>query len=128
MFAKIYFRFKYNPVITVEIQGPFTIAINDNSETGLRELHLGFKPAFQQQDLPARLITVKEYLSDLQKSIDAESDANNQQGMITIMQVSEEILPHLESDEIPLDETIVIEIGPIQTSPFDDLLAGATLK
>lgn len=112
----------------MEIQGPFTIAVSDNSETGLRELHLGFKPAFQQQDLQSRLASVKDYLSDLQKSIEAEADANNQQGMITIMQVSQEILPHLESDEIPLNETIVIEIGPIQTSPFDDLLAGATLK
>ena len=112
----------------MEIQGPFTIAVNDNSETGLRELHLGFKPAFQQQDLQSRLDAVKRYMSDLQKDIDTETDANNQQGMITIMQVSQELLPHLETDEIPLNETIVIEIGPIQTSPFDDLLAGATLK
>ena len=112
----------------VEIQGPFTIAVNDNSETGLRELHLGFKPAFQQQDLQNRIASVNTYLTDLQKSIDAETDANNQQGMITIMQISQELLPHLQSDEIPLDETIIIEIGPIQTSPFDDLLRGATLS
>ena len=89
---------------------------------------MGFKPAFQQQDLQSRLAAVKSHLLELQKNIEAETDANNQQGMITIMQISQELLPHLESDEIPLDETIVIEIGPIQTSPFDDLLAGATLK
>jgi hypothetical protein len=112
----------------MEIQGPFTIAVNDNAETGLRELHLGFKPAFQQLDLQSRLTMVNDYLAELQKNIDAESDANNQQGMMTIMQIAQELLPHLETDEIPLDETIVIEIGPIQTSPFDDLLAGATLK
>ena len=112
----------------VEIQGPFTIAVNDNSETGLRELHLGFKPAFQQLDLSSRLNMLQDYLKDLQKDIEAETDANNQQGMITIMQISQELMPHLESDDIPLDETIVIEIGPIQTSPFDDLLRGATLK
>jgi len=112
----------------MEIQGPFTIAVNDNNETGLRELHMGFKPAFQQQSLQSRLATVNSYLQELQKNIETETDANNQQGMITIMQISQELLPHLESDEIPLDETIVIEIGPIQTSPFDDLLAGATLK
>ncbi len=112
----------------MEIQGPFTIAINDNSETGLRELHLGFKPAFQQQDLQSRLASIQTYLAELQKNIEAETDANNQQGMITIMQVAQELFPHLQTDEIPLDETIVIEIGPIQTSPFDDLLASATLK
>ncbi len=112
----------------MEIQGPFTIAVSDNSETGLRELHIGFKPAFQQQELSIRLNTIKAYLVELQKTIEAETDANNQQGMITIMQVAQELMPHLETDEIPLNETIVIEIGPIQTSPFDDLLAGATLK
>jgi len=115
-------------VKAVEIQGPFTIAVSDNSETGLRELHLGFKPAFQQQDLQGRLAAVNDYLEILQADIETETDANNQQGMLTILQISQELLPHLESDEIPLDETIVIEIGPIQTSPFDDLLAGATLK
>lgn len=113
---------------TVEIQGPFTIAVNDNSETGLRELHLGFKPGFQQQQLDDRITTVKDYLSELQKSISSETDANNQQGMLTISQIVQELQPHLESDDIPLEETIVIEIGPIQTSPFDDLLRGATLK
>ena len=112
----------------MEIQGPFTIAVNDNNETGLRELHMGFKPAFQQQDLQSRVTAVKKYLADLQKNIEEEADTNNQQGMITIVQISEQLLPHIESDQIPLDETIVIEIGPIQTSPFDDLLASATLK
>ena len=112
----------------MEIQGPFTIAVSDNNETGLRELHMGFKPAFQQQDLQSRVAAVKKHLDDLQKSIDAESDSNNQQGMVTIVQITEQLLPHIESDQIPLNETIVIEIGPIQTSPFDDLLAGASLK
>jgi len=45
-----------------------------------------------------------------------------------IAQVAQELYPHLESNEIPLEETIVIEIGPSQSSPFDDLLRGATLK
>ncbi|VAW69130.1 hypothetical protein MNBD_GAMMA09-3224 [hydrothermal vent metagenome] len=112
----------------MEIQGPFTIAINDNSETGLRELHLGFKPAIQQLSLDERLAAIKNHLSELHKNIEAESDTTSQQGMITITQIIEELLPHLEADEIPLNETIVIEIGPVQTSPFDDLLRGATLS
>jgi len=112
----------------MEIQGPFTIAINDNSETGLRELHLGFKPGFQQLELAERLTTLKDYLTRLNNDIAAETDPNNQQGMMTIAQVAQELYPHLESNEIPLEETIVIEIGPSQSSPFDDLLRGATLK
>jgi len=112
----------------VEIQGPFTISINDNNETGLRELQLGFKPAFQQLNAEDRLTALREYISALQKDIEAETDTDNQQGMMTIQQVAEQLLPHLEADEIPMDEIIVIEIGPGQTSPFDDLLRGATLK
>lgn len=112
----------------MEIQGPFTISVNDNSESGLRELHLGFKPAFQQLDLKQRIEKLKQYVADLQAGINSETDASNQQGMITILQVVQELSPHLETDEIPLGEIIVIEIGPIQTSPFDDLLRSATLK
>jgi len=111
----------------MEIQGPFTIAVNDNSETGVRELHLGFKPAFQQLDLQSRLETLKEYQASLQADI-SDSDEASQQGMMTILQISQELLPHLESDDIPLEETIIIEIGPSQSSPFDELLRGATLK
>lgn len=112
----------------MEIQGPFTIAVNDNSETGLRELHLGFKPAFQQLDLQSRLETLKDYQASLQADISSNADETNQQGMITILQISQELFPHLESDDIPLEETIIIEIGPSQSSPFDELLRGATLK
>lgn len=112
----------------MEIQGPFTIAISDNSDTGLRELHLGFKPATQQLDLPTRITLIKDYLIELQRDIESEKDSTNQQGMITISQIVEELLPHLETDEIPLNETIVIEIGTAQSSPFDDLLRGATLS
>jgi hypothetical protein len=112
----------------MEIQGPFTIAINDNSETGLRELHLGFKPGFQQLELAERLTTLNDYLASLNNDISTEADPDNQQGMILIAQVAQELYPHLESNEIPLDEMIVVEIGPSQSSPFDDLLRGATLK
>ena len=112
----------------MEIQGPFTIAINDNNDSSLRELHLGFKPAIQQQHLQERLTAVKNHLTELHENIKLETDATSQQGMITISQIIEELLPHLEADEIPLDETIMIEIGPVQSSPFDDLLRGATLS
>ncbi len=112
----------------MEIQGPFTIAINDNSETGVHELHLGFKPGFQQLPLDQRLTTLQQHLQELEHNIANESSDANRQGMLTIAQIAQEIYPHLEADEIPLDETIIIEMGPSQSSPLDDLLRGATLK
>ena len=112
----------------MEIQGPFSLSVIDNSETGARELHLAFKPAFQQLELEQRINMMKDHLVSLQKDIEASTDDANRQGMLTIFQVGSELLPHLEADEIPLEETIVIEIGPSQASPFDELLRGATLK
>lgn len=112
----------------MEIQGPFTISVNDNSETGLRELHLGFKPGFQQQDLQSRINSLQQYLSSLEQDISTETDENNKQGMLTILQIAQQLQPHMKTDDIPLDETIIVEIGPSQSSPFDDLLRGATLK
>ncbi len=95
----------------MDIPGPFTIAMNDNSETGLRELHLGFKPEFQQLQLAERLTVLKDYLSVLQNDIANETDPDNQQGMITIAEIAQELYPHIESNEIPLEEIVVIEIG-----------------
>ena len=112
----------------MEIQGPFSIAINDNSDTGNRELHLGFKPAFQQLNLEQRIENLKQHLSELEQGVANEADDNNRQGMLTILQIAQQLSPHIEADEIPLEETIVIEIGPSQASPLDDLLRGATLK
>lgn len=112
----------------MEIQGPFTVAVNDNSETGIRELHLGFKPAFQKLELNTRINTLQEYLAELQQNIDLETDISNKQGMLTILQIAQQLHPHIATDEIPLEETIIIEMGTEQSSPFDQLLRGATLK
>ena len=111
----------------MEIQGPFTIALSDNSDSGLRELHLGFKPEFQQLDLKSRLSSLQQYLTGLERDIPNETDEDNKQGMITILQIAQQIQPHLASDEIPLGDTIIVEIGPSQASPFDDLIRSATL-
>lgn len=111
----------------MEIQGPFTLSLIDNSDNGLREIHLGFTPDFQQLGLTERVEAVKSHLSDLHQAIEAEIDAASQQGMMSISQIIGQLLPHLESDEISLDQTIIIETGPSQASPFDDLLRSATL-
>ena len=110
----------------MQIEGPFDIRVITNEDSQTRELHLSFTPAFQQQNLEQRLNEFRQHINDLQQSIHNTQDDATQQGMLTILQISEQILPHLEADEIPLEETIVIEIG--SASPFDQLLSGATLK
>ena len=110
----------------MQIEGPFNIQIQDNADNQSRELHLSFTAEFRQQDLDERLASFRQHLNDLQGSIQNTSDPAEQQGMLMILQISEQLAPHLEADEIPLDETIVIEMGP--ASPLDQLLNSATLK
>jgi hypothetical protein len=112
----------------MEIQGPFSLAINDNRETGVQELQLDFKPGFQQLPLAKRLQTLQQHLHELQQTIARESNEANRQGMHALVQLVEQIYPQLAADEIPLDETLVIEMTPNQSSPLADLLRSATFK
>lgn len=110
----------------MQIEGPFSISVIDNSDNQSRELHLSFNSEFQAQTPDARTESFTQYMQQLQQDIDQEQDANTQQGMLMILQISEQLQPHIAADEIPLSETIVIEIGP--SSPFDHLLDKAIIK
>lgn len=110
----------------MQIEGPFTVRVIDNTDSQSRELQLSFTQEYQTQKAEARIESFRQHIADLQKSIEQESDPAAQQGMLMILQISEQLLPHLEADEIPLNEMIVIEMGP--ASPFDHLLDKAKLK
>lgn len=112
----------------MEIQLPFSLAINDNSETGVQELQLDFKPGFQQLPLAKRLQTLQQHLAVLQQNLSRESNEVNRQGMHALAQLIEQIYPQLEADGIPLDETLVIEMTPSQSAPLSDLLGSTRLK
>lgn len=112
----------------MEIEGPFTITIHDNSETSAQELHLHFKAGFQQLPLAKRLETLQQYLAELQQNIARESNEANRQGLLSIAQITEQLYPHLQADEIPLQETTVIGMVPGQVSPLQGLLRSASLK
>lgn len=110
----------------MQIEGPFNIRVVTNEDSQSRELQLSFTSAFQQKNLQQRLEDFRQHILDLQHSVENTDDTAAQQGMLTILQISEQLLPHLEADEIPLEETIVIEMGP--ASPFDQILSSAKLK
>ena len=86
----------------MEIQGPFSLAINDNRETGVQELHLSFKSDFQQLPLAKRLQTLQQHLHELQQTIARESNDAYRQGLLALVQLIEQIYPQLAADEIPL--------------------------
>ena len=112
--------------MTMQIDAPFSVSIIDNTDSQTRELHLNFTEAFQTCPLEERVKLFKDHIKKLSSNLNNEADAQTTQGMNTILQISEELLPHIVDNEIPLDEKIIIEIGP--SSPFDHLLSGATLK
>jgi hypothetical protein len=109
-------------------EGPLNISLME-TDTGTRELHIDFSSDFKTLNIPERVEEIKKVINHLRAEINLleESDPNRQ-GMLMILQITEEMLPHIETDNISLEETIV---GEIQNSnPFGDLLsqASSTLK
>ena len=103
----------------MEITGPLTIGVIDN-DTGGRELHLSFKPEFRVLNVQQQAEGFQEFIKTLINEIHRldEKDANRQ-GMTTILQICEQLKPHIEANELPLEETIVVNI---QThSPFGNI-------
>lgn len=108
------------------IEGPLNINVVNNSDSNSRELEITFTDQFQSLDINSRINDFKNHITQLNEGIHKITEPAEQQGMVAILQICEELLPHIEADEIPLNETIAIEIG--QSSPFDQILASATLK
>ena len=103
----------------MEITGPLNIGVLDN-DAGGRELQLSFKPEFRILTLQQQSEEFQEFIKILINEIHQldESDANRQ-GMTTILQVCEQLQPHIDANELPLEETIVVNI---QThNPFGNI-------
>lgn len=103
----------------MEIKGPLNIGVLDN-DTGGRELHLSFKPEFRilnvQQQSENFQTFIKTLINEIHK-LDENDD--NRQGMATILQICEQLQPHIDANELPLEETIVVNI---QThNPFGNI-------
>ena len=103
----------------MEISGPLTIGVIDNN-TGGRELHLSFKPDFRILKIPQQTESFQGFIKTLINEIhNLDADDANRQGMTTILQICEQLQPHIDANELPLQETIVVNI---QThSPFGNI-------
>ncbi len=100
----------------MEIQGPFKIGTLQN-DTGGYELHLDFTPEFRAMNLARQADSFRKYIDSLTLEISRLDEKNtDRQGMLTILRVAEQLMPHIEANEIPLEETIVISLQ--QDNPF----------
>jgi hypothetical protein len=101
------------------IEGPLDIGIADTS-TGGRELQINFTPEFKSLKLTDQSDSMHEFIHYLKTEIDIlEEHDPNRQGMLMILQISEELLPHIEANEVPLEETIVVNIAA--DNPFGSI-------
>lgn len=93
------------------IEGPIRVAVQDDEFTQRRSLHITFDADFQAASLGDRTEQFSDYVTRLQvQTAQMEEDTPTRQGMLIILQIAEEMLPHIEADAIPLEETIVVEI------------------
>ena len=101
------------------IEGPLNISIVDTT-TGGRELRLEFTPEFRAMKLQQQSDSFHEFIHYLKTEIDILEDHDpNRQGMLMILQIAEGLLPHIEANDVPLEEAIVVNV---QTSnPFGNI-------
>lgn len=51
------------------------------------------------------------------------TDANSQKGIMTVLEILEQLFPHIQSGSLPLNETLVVEMGDgAEGSSLNELL------
>jgi len=107
----------------MDIEGPIKIGVLDREDGSGRELHINFRDEFRALDITARGEQFRAYLMSLQEGVQGLEERDpNRAGMLIVQQVCEQLLPHIAADEIPLSETLVVEIEQTPGVSLSDLL------
>ena len=94
------------------IEGPLKIGVLDDPSQPGRELHIDFTTEFQALPQAEQASVFAGYLRDLQLGINSlDQEDPNRAGMLIVQQIAEQLLPHLGSGELELDDTIIVEMG-----------------
>jgi hypothetical protein len=103
----------------METKGPFRINTKQN-DMGGHEPHLDFTAEFRAMNLVQQIDAMQNYISSLANDITGLDEQDpNRQGMLTILQVAEQLAPHIQANEIPLEETFVVSLE--QDNPFGNI-------
>ena len=103
----------------MEINGPFKIGAMQN-DMGGHELHLDFTAEFRAMNSAQQADAFQNYIDSLILDISRLDEKDeNRQGMLTILQVAEQLMPHIQANELPLEETIIISLQ--QDNPFGNI-------
>jgi len=107
------------------IEGPLRISVVNPEDGQGWMLVIAFKQEFQAMGIPEQAVQFREYVQDLNATIYGlgSADEQNRAGMLIIQQIVEQILPHIESGDLVLEENIIIQIQQnSQVVALSDLL------
>ena len=95
----------------MDFDAPFTAQLVEQDNTKLRKLQLSFPQQFQQLDVEAQGVAMQDYIQELhQHSYAAEAGSSEQQGMLIVLQIAEQMLPHIQAGEMELSQMIEVEV------------------
>jgi len=106
----------------MEINGPIKVGVVEPSPQGNYELHIDFVDEFKAADLSVQGEQFRAYLAELGAALKGDLDGRDAQGVMLIQQICEQLKPHVEAGEIPLTETLVIEVQRTPGVNLTDLL------
>lgn len=110
------------------MEGPLKFRIISYDDSDDREIHVDFQEEFQNLELQEQANEFVKHISSLHSQVAAlkEEDEKERQGMLMVLQLLEELSPHIQAGEVPLNETIV---GKVQVpSPLSQLISGLQLN
>ena len=107
----------------MEINGPLKVGVVEPSPEGNYELHITFTDDFKAADLEAQGSRFRDYVAELASALNNGTlQGRDAQGALLIQQICEQLQPHVEAGEIPLTETLVIEVQRTPGVNLADLL------
>lgn len=96
----------------MEIEGPLRIGVVETQGNAGWDLQIEFRDEFQKLSLEQQGAEFRSYLTKLAMDIHAlEETDRNRQGMMLVQQLVEQLLPHVESGDLALGETINVQIA-----------------
>lgn len=107
----------------MDIQGPLKIHVFPDESGSAWQLLLSFTPEFQAMDIAAQGASFADYVAELASEVGRreEQDANRQ-GMLIVLQIAEQLLPHIQSGDLAVEESIIIQVAREQAVSITDLL------
>jgi hypothetical protein len=95
----------------MEIEGPFKIGIIEDPLNPDTQLEFTFSLEFQALAFEERGPALRDYIRRMEQMAGSlPEDSADRQGMQIVLQFAEQVLPHVESDELALDEPITVDI------------------